>query len=170
MGTSSWIPPLPLRDWALFAWVHPPNPPPPPGMRAFWLSTPPGMSNFSLSTPSPCEQKDRNAENINFAWYFVCARYYVGNTAKISESTWCPIIRLYIYYIKKYSLNKSVVLHSHQIKITTDWLQIGFWLASDSKIGVNGTMLYQCNPTAFDQSEGTMKWVGSQSEASRLQI
>ena len=24
----------------------------------------------------------------------------------------------------------------------------GFRLASDSKIGVNGTMLYQCNPTA----------------------
>ena len=62
------------------------------------------------------------------------------------------------------------MLHSHQIKIATDWLQTGFWLASDSKIGVNGTMLYQCNPITFYQSEASLKWVGSQSEASQLQI
>ena len=60
--------------------------------------------------------------------------------------------------------------YSHQITIATDWLQIGFWLASDSKIGVNGTMLHQCNPTAFYQSEASLERVGSQSEASRLQI
>ena len=35
------------------------------------------------------------------------------------------------------------------------------WLASDSKIGVNGTMLYQCNPTTFYQSEASLKPVGS---------
>ena len=46
------------------------------------------------------------------------------------------------------SLDKA---RSHQIKIATDWLQTGFQLASDSKIGVNGTML-------------------TQSEASRVQI
>ena len=28
------------------------------------------------------------------------------------------------------------MLHSHQIKIATDWLQTGFWLTSESKIGV----------------------------------
>ena len=38
---------------------------------------------------------------------------------------------------------------SNQLKIATDWLQTGFGLAIDSKIGVNGIMLYQCNPTAF---------------------
>ena len=59
---------------------------------------------------------------------------------------------------------------SHQIKIATDWLQTGFRLVSDSKIGVNETMLHQCNPTAFDQSEASLERVGSQSEASRLQI
>ena len=59
---------------------------------------------------------------------------------------------------------------SHQIKITTDWLQTSFRLAPDCKIGVNGTMLYQCNPTAFYQSEVSLKPVGSQSEANRLQI
>ena len=59
---------------------------------------------------------------------------------------------------------------SHQIKIATDLLQTGFRLASDSSIGVNGTMLYQCNPTAFCQSEASMKPVGSQSEASQWQI
>ena len=62
------------------------------------------------------------------------------------------------------------MLHSHQIKIASDWLQTGFRLASDSKIGVNETMLYQCNPTAFYQFETSLKQVGSQSEASRLQI
>ena len=35
------------------------------------------------------------------------------------------------------------MIRSHQIKIATDWLR----LASDPKIGLNGTMLYQCNPT-----------------------
>ena len=60
--------------------------------------------------------------------------------------------------------------HSHQIKIATDWLQTGSRLVSNSKIGVNGTMLHQCNPTAFYQSEASLKQVGSQSEASRLQI
>ena len=64
----------------------------------------------------------------------------------------------------------SLMARSHQIKIATDWLQTSFWLASDSKIGVNGAMLYQCNPTAFYQSEASLKRVGSQSEASRLQI
>ena len=62
------------------------------------------------------------------------------------------------------------MLHSHQIKIATDWLQTGSRLASDYKIGVNETMLYQCNPTAFYQSGASLKRVGSQSEASRLQI
>ena len=46
------------------------------------------------------------------------------------------------------------------MEIETDWLQTGFWLASDSKIGVNGTMLYPCNPTAFYQSEASWKPVG----------
>ena len=31
----------------------------------------------------------------------------------------------------------------------------GFRLASDSEIGVNETMLYQCNPSAFYQSEAS---------------
>ena len=62
------------------------------------------------------------------------------------------------------------MLHSHQITIATDWLQTGFWLASDYKIGVNETMLHQCNPTAFYQSGASLKRVGSQFEASRLQI
>ena len=48
---------------------------------------------------------------------------------------------------------KRIMLHSHQIKIATDWLQTSFRLASDSKIGVNGTMLYQCNPTVFTSLE-----------------
>ena len=39
-------------------------------------------------------------------------------------------------------------------------------MAPDSKIGVNGTMLYQCNATTFYQSEGSLKPVGSQSETS----
>ena len=43
----------------------------------------------------------------------------------------------------------QLMLHAQQIKIATDWLQTDSRLASDSKIGVNGTMLYQCNPTAF---------------------
>ena len=60
--------------------------------------------------------------------------------------------------------------HSHQIKIVTDWFQTSFRLVLDSKIGVNGTILYQCNPMAFYQSEASLKPVGSQSEASRLQI
>ena len=46
---------------------------------------------------------------------------------------------------------------SHQIKIATDWLQTGFRLASDSIIGVNGAILYQCNPIAFYQSEASWK-------------
>ena len=46
---------------------------------------------------------------------------------------------------------------SHRIKIATNWLQAGFQLASDSKIGVNGTMLCQCNPTVFYQSEPSLK-------------
>ena len=37
----------------------------------------------------------------------------------------------------------------------------GFRLAFDSKIGVNGTMLYQCIPTLFYQSEASLKPVGS---------
>ena len=57
---------------------------------------------------------------------------------------------------------------SHQIKIATDWLQTCFRLASDSKIDVNGTILYQCNPVTFYLSEASLKRVGSQSEASRL--
>ena len=32
-----------------------------------------------------------------------------------------------------------------------------FQLASDSKIGVNGAMLHQYNPTAFYQSEASLK-------------
>ena len=60
----------------------------------------------------------------------------------------------------------NIMLHSHQIKIATDWLQTGFWLVSDSKIGVNGTMLHQCNPTAFYQSEASLKLVWSELEAS----
>ena len=55
------------------------------------------------------------------------------------------------------------MLHSHQIKIATDWLQTGIWLASDTKIGVNRTMLYQCNPTALYQSEASLKPVRSDS-------
>ena len=51
--------------------------------------------------------------------------------------------------------------HSHQIKIATDWLQTGSRLTFESNIGVNGTMLYQCNPTAFCQSEANLKPVGS---------
>ena len=58
-----------------------------------------------------------------------------------------------------------VMAHSHQIKIATDWLQTGFWLASHSKIGVNETMQDQCNPTAFYQSGASLKPVGSQSVA-----
>ena len=58
-------------------------------------------------------------------------------------------------------------VRSHQIKIATDWFQTGCQLASDSKTGVNGTT---CNPTAFFQSEASLKPVGSQSEASRLQF
>ena len=53
--------------------------------------------------------------------------------------------------------DRNVMLHSHQIKIATDWLQTGSRLASDSKIGVNGTMLYQYNPTVFYQSEASWK-------------
>ena len=34
----------------------------------------------------------------------------------------------------------SLMARSHQIKIATDYLQTGSRLASDSKIGVNGTM------------------------------
>ena len=47
------------------------------------------------------------------------------------------------------------MLHSHQIKIATDFLQTGIWLASDTKIGVDRTMLYQGNPTALYQSEAS---------------
>ena len=54
---------------------------------------------------------------------------------------------------------KFTMFHLHPIKIATDWLQIGFWLVSDSKIGVNGTTLYQCNPTAFYQSGASLKRV-----------
>ena len=50
----------------------------------------------------------------------------------------------------------------HLIKIATDWLQTGSQLASDSKIGVNGTMLHQCNPAGFP----SLKLVCSQLEAS----
>ena len=52
-------------------------------------------------------------------------------------------------------------VRSHQIKIKTDWLQTSFWLTSDSKIGVNGTMLHQCNPTVFYQSKASLKLVRS---------
>ena len=45
-----------------------------------------------------------------------------------------------------------------------------FRLATGSKIGVNGTMLIQCNPTAFYQSEASWKPARLQSEANRLQI
>ena len=55
---------------------------------------------------------------------------------------------------------KPLKARSNPIKIATDWLQTGSRLASDSKISVNGTMLYQCNPTAFHQSEANLKAVG----------
>ena len=64
----------------------------------------------------------------------------------------------------------TILLHSHQIKIATDWLQTGSWLALDSKIGVNGTMLYQCNPTSFYQSEASWKPVWSQSVANLILV
>ena len=72
------------------------------------------------------------------------------------------VLKLYTSISKDHdkfgAATKSVCLkvHSHQIKIVTDWLQTGIWLASDSKICVNGTMLYQCNPTAFYQSEARL--------------
>ena len=47
----------------------------------------------------------------------------------------------------------SLKAHSHLIKIATDWLQTSSRLAFDSKIGVNTTMLHQCNPTAFTSLE-----------------
>ena len=46
-------------------------------------------------------------------------------------------------------LHCSIKARSHQIKIVANWLQTGSWLASDEKIGVNGTVQDQCNPTAF---------------------
>ena len=75
----------------------------------------------------------------------------------------------------KYDLNqivfsmkaqKSLKVHLQQAKIETDLLQTGTRLASDSKIGVNWTMIYQCNQTTFYQSEASLKPVGSQLEAS----
>ena len=69
------------------------------------------------------------------------------------------------YLFTEYKLN--IKARSHLIEIATDWLQTGSRLASDSKIGVNGTMLYQCNPTAFpslkldcSQLEASLKPVG----------
>ena len=64
--------------------------------------------------------------------------------------------KIYMFYCKFY-----LKAHLHQIKIATDRLPTGFWLASDCKIGVNGTMLYQCNPTAFYQLEASLKLVWS---------
>ena len=46
----------------------------------------------------------------------------------------------------------------------------GFRLASDCKIGVNETMLYQCNPTAFYQSGASLKSVWSQSVANLILV
>ena len=58
------------------------------------------------------------------------------------------------------NLSVHLMARSHQIKIATNWLQTGFRLVSDSKIGVNGTMLHQCNPIVFYQSEASPKPVG----------
>ena len=61
----------------------------------------------------------------------------------------------------------------YQLRLVQTKLKLqptGFRLASDSKISVNGTILCQCNPTAFYQSETSLKQIGSQSEASQLQI
>ena len=69
---------------------------------------------------------------------------------------------------KLFDVNEALCFIHTKYKISTDWLQTDSRLASDSKIGVNGTMLYQCNPTAFYQSEASLKRVGSQSEARRL--
>ena len=69
-------------------------------------------------------------------------------------------MRSFEYQNKILFLKVSLIAHSHQIKIATDWLQTGSRLASDSKISVNGTMLYQCNPIAFYQSGASLKPVG----------
>ena len=41
--------------------------------------------------------------------------------------------------------------HPHRIKMATDWLQTGFRLASDSKIGVNGAMNTNGTQSCFKQ-------------------
>ena len=58
--------------------------------------------------------------------------------------------------------NVFLKAYPHQIKIATDRLQTSVRLASDPKIGVNGTMQDQCNPTALFPS---LKVVWSQSVA-----
>ena len=74
------------------------------------------------------------------------------------------------YYVCALSAMGILKARSHKIEIATHLLQTGSLLVSNCKIDVNGTMLYQCNLTVFYQSEASQKPVGSQSEASRLQI
>ena len=61
--------------------------------------------------------------------------------AKYGHFSAVPLVNVYLRFFAK--------ARSHQFKIATDWLQTGFRLASDRKIGVNGTIQNQCNPTAF---------------------
>ena len=67
------------------------------------------------------------------------------------ENNWPVFVPIYINHTQKLLKARST---KTKLQLTC------FRLDSDPKIGVNGTMLYQCNPTAFNQSEASWKPVG----------